>query len=78
MPITIAGFWYGGDRPVVRPIRNPRAFCHPGAGGSIGWADPEVNLAVAICHNRMFVPQSAADDPILLIADAVREALGLA
>jgi CubicO group peptidase (beta-lactamase class C family) len=78
MPITIAGFWYGGDRPVVRPIKNPRAFCHPGAGGSIGWADPEVNLAVAICHNRMFVPQSAADDPILLIADAVREALGLA
>jgi CubicO group peptidase (beta-lactamase class C family) len=78
MPITIAGFWYGGDRPVVRPIKNPRAFCHPGAGGSIGWADPDVNLAVAICHNRMFVPQSAADDPILLIADAVREALGLA
>jgi len=78
MPITIAGFWYGGDRPVVRPIKNPRAFCHPGAGGSIGWADPEVNLAVAICHNRMFVPQSAADDPILLIANAVREALGLA
>jgi CubicO group peptidase (beta-lactamase class C family) len=78
MPITIAGFWYGGDRPVVRPIKNPRAFCHPGAGGSIGWAEPEVNLAVAICHNRMFVPQSAADDPILLIADAVREALGLA
>jgi CubicO group peptidase (beta-lactamase class C family) len=78
MPITIAGFWYGGDRPVVRPIKNPRAFCHPGAGGSIGWADPEVNLAVAICHNRMFVPQSAADDPILLIADAVRAALGLA
>jgi CubicO group peptidase (beta-lactamase class C family) len=78
MPITIAGFWYGGDRPVVRPIKNPRAFCHPGAGGSIGWADPEVNLAVAICHNRMFVPQSAGDDPILLIADAVREALGLA
>jgi CubicO group peptidase (beta-lactamase class C family) len=77
MPITIAGFWYGGDRPVVRPIRNPRAFCHPGAGGSIGWADPEVNLAVAICHNRMFVPQSATDDPILVIADAVRAALGL-
>ena len=21
MPITIGGFWYGGDRPVVRPMR---------------------------------------------------------
>jgi hypothetical protein len=36
-----------------------------------------VNLAVAICHNRMFVPQTAAEDPILPIANAVREALGL-
>jgi CubicO group peptidase (beta-lactamase class C family) len=77
MPITIAGYWYGGDRPVVRPMKNPRAFGHPGAGGSIGWADPDLNLAVAICHNRMFVPQSAADDPILLIANAVRAALEL-
>jgi len=77
MPITVAGFWYGGDRPVVRPMKNPRAFGHPGAGGSIGWADPDLNLAVAICHNRMFVPQTAQDDPILLIANAVRAALGL-
>jgi hypothetical protein len=25
-----------------------------GAGGSIGWADPDSTLAVGICHNRMF------------------------
>jgi CubicO group peptidase (beta-lactamase class C family) len=77
MPITLGGFWFGGDRPVVRPMHNPRAFGHPGAGGSIGWADPDENLAVAICHNRMFVPQTAAEDPILPIANAVRKALGL-
>jgi CubicO group peptidase (beta-lactamase class C family) len=77
MPITIGGFWFGGDRPVVRPMKNPRAFGHPGAGGSIGWADPDENLAVAICHNRMFVPQTAQEDPVLPIANAVREALGL-
>jgi len=38
---------------------------------------PMWNLAVAICHNRMFVPQTVAEDPILPIANAVRQALGL-
>jgi CubicO group peptidase (beta-lactamase class C family) len=77
MPITIAGFWYGGNRPVVRPMKSEQAYGHPGAGGSIGWVDPDLNLAVAICHNRMYVPQGVDDDPILKIADAVRLALGI-
>lgn len=77
LPISIGGFWLGGEHPPVCSVRNPRAICHPGAGGSIGWADPDHNLAVAICHNKMFNASSVETDPIVPIANAVREALGL-
>ena len=77
IPITIGGYWFGGEHPPVCSVKNPRAICHPGQGGSIGWADPDRQLAVAICHNRLFNPTSREEDAILTIADAVREALGL-
>jgi CubicO group peptidase (beta-lactamase class C family) len=77
IPITIGGFWFGGERPPVCSVKNPRAICHPGQGGSIGWADPDNELAVAICHNRLFNPTTREEDAILPIADALREALGL-
>lgn len=73
LPISVGGYWLGGPK-----VKNPRAIWHPGAGGSIGWADPDAGLAVAICHNRMFNTRDPADDPILPICDAVRVALGLA
>src|SRR5439155_19405119 len=38
---------------MVAAGRNPRTFGHPGAGGSIGWADPDTHLAVAITLNRV-------------------------
>ncbi len=78
IPISIGGFWLGGPYPPVCSARNPRAICHPGQGGSIGWADPDLNLAVAICHNRLFNPTSLEEDAILVVANAVREALGIA
>ena len=78
LPISIGGFWLGGPQPPVCSARNPRALCHPGQGGSIGWADPDLNLAVAICHNRLFNPTSVEEDAILVVANAVREALGIA
>ena len=56
-------------------MKNSRAIWHPGAGGSIGWADPDARLAVSICHNRMFNTRNPADDPILTICDAIRAAL---
>jgi CubicO group peptidase (beta-lactamase class C family) len=78
LPISVGGFWLGGNYPPVCSVKNPRAICHPGQGGSIGWADFDTNLAVAICHNRLFNASSIQEDAVLVIANAVREALGLA
>ncbi|MFL6679619.1 MAG: serine hydrolase domain-containing protein [Burkholderiaceae bacterium] len=75
LPLTIGGFWSGGEHPPVCSAKSPRALCHPGQGGSIGWADPDTQLAVAICHNRLFNPSTREEDAILAIADAVRHAL---
>jgi CubicO group peptidase (beta-lactamase class C family) len=72
IPISVGGYWLGGHR-----VSSPRAIWHPGAGGSLGWADPEQNLAVAICHNRMFNAHNPTDDPILPISKAIISALGL-
>ncbi len=33
--------------------KNPAAFGHPGAGGSLGWADPDAGLAIGYVMNRM-------------------------
>jgi CubicO group peptidase (beta-lactamase class C family) len=77
LPITIGGFWFGGEHPPVCSAKTPRAICHPGQGGSIGWADPDTQLAVAICHNRLFNASTREEDAMLPIADALRGALGL-
>jgi len=72
IPISAGGYWLGGPR-----VSSPRAIWHPGAGGSIGWADPDQQLAVAVCHNRMFNARDPKDDPILPISRAAVAALGL-
>ncbi|MGF6640477.1 serine hydrolase domain-containing protein [Paraburkholderia sp. MM6662-R1] len=77
IPITIGGFWFGGNHPPVTAARSPRALCHPGQGNSIGWADPDTGLAVAICHNKLFNPATPEEDPLLPIAAAIRDALDL-
>ncbi|MEA3134288.1 MAG: hypothetical protein QOG17_2134 [Gammaproteobacteria bacterium] len=77
LPISLGGFWLGGNYPPVCSAKNARAICHPGQGGSIGWADFDANLAVAICHNRLFNASSIEEDAILVIANVVREAVGL-
>jgi CubicO group peptidase (beta-lactamase class C family) len=75
LPLGIAGYWLGGPYPPVCSAQSPRAICHPGAGNSIGWADPDSGLAVAICHNRMYNPRSLEEDSIFRIAEAVRGSL---
>ena len=62
---------------MVAAGRNPRTFGHPGAGGSIGWADPDTRLAVAITHNRMFRATTPEENPFVPIGEAVRKALGV-
>jgi CubicO group peptidase (beta-lactamase class C family) len=77
VPVGNAGYWLGSPNFPVASAKSPRALCHPGMGGSIGWADPDQNLAVAITHNRMFNARSVEDDPLLPIANVVRGSLGI-
>ena len=67
------GFWLGGQPPgsdLMGP--NPGAFGHPGAGGAIGWCDPEAGVSVALLKNRMLAPATAAENPLLAIAEVIR------
>jgi len=76
VPIGWAGYWLGGgENPPVAAPRSMRALCHPGMGGSIGWADPDLKLAVAFCHNRMFDTRDIGEDSRTLIGDTIRAAL---
>jgi len=75
MPLSTSGYWLGNDAHVgTHGFGGPRTFGHPGVGGTIAWADPDRNLSAAICHNRLRYARSAAEDPLLPIANAVREA----
>jgi CubicO group peptidase (beta-lactamase class C family) len=73
--LSIDGFHLGGQSPPAPPVigSNPHTTSHPGAGGSIGWADHDARLAVAICHNRMFDAQSPQDCPLQPIGDAITQ-----
>jgi CubicO group peptidase (beta-lactamase class C family) len=72
---SIDGFWLGGPAPAVAAAKHPSAICHPGAGNSMGWADPARRLGAAICHNRMSEP--GGEDATLELANAIRAGLGL-
>lgn len=75
--IGIGGLRVGGPSPPAEPVvgASSSVICHPGAGGSIGWADIDTGLAVAICHNRMF--STAEKDPrknaFAELGDAIRK-----
>ena len=77
-PLKGMGYFLGGNpQSIAAPMgANPSAFGHPGAGGSIGWADPERALGVAIVKNRMLAPSTPAENTVLTTANAVRAALG--
>jgi len=80
MNLSIGAYHMGGESPPAPPVigRNPHTISHPGAGGSIGWADPDAHLAVGICHNRMFNAPTPVGNPLVPIGDAIRSALGVA
>jgi CubicO group peptidase (beta-lactamase class C family) len=68
-----AGYWLGGDKPALS-TRNTVIYSL-GAGGSLGWADPDYQLSVAIAHNKMYPRQRPEVDPQLAIGLCVRKAL---
>jgi CubicO group peptidase (beta-lactamase class C family) len=61
-----------GDR------RGPQAFGHSGAGGHMGWADPEHHIGFSYTMNKMWAgPFGTVDPRAQLLAGAVYESLGI-
>ena len=50
------GYWLTGGLRYAEPLLagDHRVLWHPGAGGSIGWADLDTGVGAVICHNRLF------------------------
>jgi CubicO group peptidase (beta-lactamase class C family) len=46
---------------------NPRAFGHPGAGGSVGFADPDAHVGFGYTMNRMQVSIAATPSALAMI-----------
>lgn len=72
------GFFLGGEIDGTHGPLGPResAFGHPGAGGSVAFADPETRLAVAVTLNKMSAPKPG-EGATLEICDAIRDELGV-
>jgi CubicO group peptidase (beta-lactamase class C family) len=73
------GFFLGGSvRDGVPGPMGPRktAFGHPGAGGSVAFADPEAGLAIAVTINKMAFPLPG-EGATLEICNLIREELGV-
>jgi CubicO group peptidase (beta-lactamase class C family) len=72
------GFFMGGSQDGIHGPMGPRptAFGHPGAGGSVGFADPEAGLAVGLTINKMQYPLPG-EGTTLEICDLIRKELGV-
>jgi CubicO group peptidase (beta-lactamase class C family) len=51
--VTRWGLGFALTQPAVPIGPNPRTFGHPGAGGSIGFADPDARLGFGYVMNQM-------------------------
>jgi CubicO group peptidase (beta-lactamase class C family) len=71
------GFFFGGETAGIHGPMGTRstAFGHPGAGGSVGFCDPEARLAVGLTINKMAYP-APGEGTTLEICDAIREEIG--
>jgi CubicO group peptidase (beta-lactamase class C family) len=63
------GFMLDSD---FNPLLGPRSFGHPGAGGSLGFADPETGVGFGYVMNQMQTNLAADPRPAALMA-AVRD-----
>lgn len=77
IPISVGGYWLGGSTAPTAAAKHRDVICHPGMGGSIGFADRRQDLAVAFCHNRLQGGRAPDEDPGTLVANAIRAGLGL-
>jgi CubicO group peptidase (beta-lactamase class C family) len=69
-PRKALGYWLGGAADSPLGTRRT-AFGHPGFGGQVGFADPEVGLAVGLTKATL------GGLPVLSVVRRVRDALGL-
>jgi CubicO group peptidase (beta-lactamase class C family) len=76
------GFFLGGLGPDLEGnlVHGPMgarqtAFGHPGAGGSVGFADPEIGLGVGLTINKMAYPLPG-QGTTLEICDHIRNLVG--
>lgn len=76
VPLGMGGFQLGGAASgSAYPPRNPRALCHPGMGGSFGYADPDSGIAMAFCHNRLSDFVGTEDDVRARVARSIERAV---
>lgn len=68
------GYWLTGPLALMDDCST--AFGHPGAGGSVGFADPTHRFAFALTKNRL-VSSTPGGDAAYLVAKEVRAALGI-
>lgn len=72
--IGSGGLMVGGAVPEPEEalgVRGPRVLWHPGAGGALGFADLDAELAVMICHNEFFDERPHPQHPFASIVRAV-------
>ena len=69
-----AGFMLTQDFDGGRFGPNPQAFGHPGAGGSVGFADPDAHVSFGYVMNRMG-PHILLDPRATALIDAVYKSL---
>lgn len=64
------GFMLSQDRPGASLGRSTRGFGHPGAGGSVGFADPDARVGFGYVMNRMG-PHILLDPRAIALVDAL-------
>lgn len=72
-PVGAYGYWRGGIGSHVLVGDRDQLLYHPGAGGSIAWAELDTGLAVAFGHNAMHAGPFPYDEhPYAPAAEAIR------
>ncbi|MGV2984346.1 serine hydrolase domain-containing protein [Microbacterium sp. AGC85] len=72
VPVSAYGYYLSDETPGMIPVITPHSSIvwMPGAGSSIGWAELDTGLAVAITHNHM---QMGPPPSYVTIANAIRQ-----